>query len=151
MFDIPFPIFQPFKTDWKIINDGVMGGMSRGNLSFTSKNTLIFNGFVSLENNGGFSSFRSQFSTLNLEQYDVSKNVSIKKPFLKISSNFKFLSFRRSFFELGLMVNAIESKLRAMRLSEIGQSVFNLNLQHPMVNGAKFHFRFQIWKADFEG
>ena len=70
-----------------------MGGMSRGNLSFTSKSTLIFNGFVSLENNGGFSSFRSQFSTLNLEQYDVSKNVSITKLYLKILGNFKISQF----------------------------------------------------------
>jgi len=42
---------------FRVINDGVMGGMSTSRLSPAS-GTLVFEGEVSLENNGGFASFR---------------------------------------------------------------------------------------------
>merc|ERR1712130_456101 len=40
---------------WKIVNDDVMGGVSQG-ASRAAKNVMVFEGNVSLENNGGFSS-----------------------------------------------------------------------------------------------
>jgi monofunctional biosynthetic peptidoglycan transglycosylase len=43
---------------WSAINDGVMGGLSEGNASFTENGNLLFSGNLSLENNGGFSSIR---------------------------------------------------------------------------------------------
>ena len=42
---------------WHIVNDDVMGGVSKGNISYIN-NTLIFKGEISLDNNGGFSSIR---------------------------------------------------------------------------------------------
>ncbi len=42
---------------FRVINDGVMGGMSTSRLSLVS-GTMVFEGEVSLENNGGFASFR---------------------------------------------------------------------------------------------
>ena len=42
---------------WYIVNDDVMGGVSKGNISYIN-NTLIFKGEISLDNNGGFSSIR---------------------------------------------------------------------------------------------
>lgn len=51
--------------DWRIINDGVMGGLSQSTARLT-KNTLQFEGTVSLENNGGFASLRSPFQKFNL-------------------------------------------------------------------------------------
>ena len=42
---------------WRVINDGVMGGMSSGRMSATAEG-LRFHGLLSLENNGGFSSVR---------------------------------------------------------------------------------------------
>ena len=42
---------------WYVVNDNVMGGLSKGNIRFIN-NTLIFKGEISLENNGGFSSIR---------------------------------------------------------------------------------------------
>ena len=44
---------------WQVVNDGVMGGKSIGNLEFTSDATMHFWGTLSLENNGGFSTARS--------------------------------------------------------------------------------------------
>ena len=45
---------------WMIVNDGVMGGLSRSRISLTEKNTAVFEGEVSLANNGGFASVRSR-------------------------------------------------------------------------------------------
>jgi NADH dehydrogenase [ubiquinone] 1 alpha subcomplex assembly factor 1 len=43
---------------WSVINDTVMGGVSSGDLSWEN-GALVFSGFLSLENNGGFASIRS--------------------------------------------------------------------------------------------
>jgi hypothetical protein len=42
--------------DWKIVNDGVMGGISSSSLQITKEGYGHFSGKVSLENNGGFAS-----------------------------------------------------------------------------------------------
>ena len=43
---------------WRIINDGVMGGLSQSSFILTSTDTAVFSGKLSLENNGGFASVR---------------------------------------------------------------------------------------------
>jgi NADH dehydrogenase [ubiquinone] 1 alpha subcomplex assembly factor 1 len=48
--------------DWRIIDDVVMGGQSNGRFSIDSDGNGVFEGTVSLENNGGFSSVRYQFN-----------------------------------------------------------------------------------------
>lgn len=53
-------------TNWVVVDDGVMGGRSIGQFNLSSAGTAIFHGEVSLENNGGFSSVRYQFSQLNI-------------------------------------------------------------------------------------
>ncbi|NNC69204.1 MAG: CIA30 family protein [Flavobacteriaceae bacterium] len=60
--------------DWYVVNDAVMGGRSASNISLT-KNSLIFKGNVSLENNGGFASVRSERKELDLSPY---KTVTIR-------------------------------------------------------------------------
>jgi NADH dehydrogenase [ubiquinone] 1 alpha subcomplex assembly factor 1 len=52
--------FEPGSTlnDWVVINDGVMGGRSRGSLVLNTAGNGVFSGQISLENNGGFSSVR---------------------------------------------------------------------------------------------
>ena len=44
---------------WQPINDGVMGGVSVSRLRFDPAGHAVFEGEVSLENNGGFASVRS--------------------------------------------------------------------------------------------
>lgn len=53
---------------WFIINDGVMGGLSKGQARFTEEG-LLFYGSVSLENNGGFTSLRAPFGNYDLSEY----------------------------------------------------------------------------------
>ncbi len=45
--------------DWLIVNDVVMGGLSKSRFILSDSNTAIFSGNVSLENKGGFASTRS--------------------------------------------------------------------------------------------
>lgn len=61
-------------TDWLVVNDGVMGGLSKSSLQITD-NSLILRGEVSLENNGGFASMRSPYQTLDLSKH---KTVNIR-------------------------------------------------------------------------
>ena len=45
---------------WTIVNDGVMGGLSRSRILLSDERTAVFEGRLSLENNGGFASVRSR-------------------------------------------------------------------------------------------
>ncbi len=47
---------------WEIVDDVVMGGKSQGSFSLSAEGHGVFEGRVSLENNGGFSSLRHQFT-----------------------------------------------------------------------------------------
>ena len=44
---------------WIAVNDGVMGGVSKGGVRFADDGVLVFSGTLSLENRGGFASIRS--------------------------------------------------------------------------------------------
>jgi len=44
--------------EWRIVNDGVMGGISRSSLALTDNGHGEFSGHVSLANNGGFASIQ---------------------------------------------------------------------------------------------
>jgi monofunctional biosynthetic peptidoglycan transglycosylase len=52
---------------WRIVNDGVMGGLSRSEIVYSDNNTAVFKGTVSLENNGGFASTRTTPRPFNLD------------------------------------------------------------------------------------
>ena len=68
-------LFDFGKTDsaneWQIVNDGVMGGISQSQIKITPEKTIEFFGRLSLENNGGFASFRSKSKNLNLKKGDT--------------------------------------------------------------------------------
>jgi hypothetical protein len=55
-----FPTGPGAGVEWQAINDGVMGGVSRGGAEIGRDGRLVFSGTVSLENNGGFASVRTQ-------------------------------------------------------------------------------------------
>jgi monofunctional biosynthetic peptidoglycan transglycosylase len=50
---------------WRVVNDGVMGGLSKGKVALTEAGELVFVGNLSLENNGGFSSIRTNTVSLD--------------------------------------------------------------------------------------
>ena len=56
-------------AQWQIVNDGVMGGLSRGQLRSTGASYSVFEGVVSLANNGGFTSIVARTSPLDLSAF----------------------------------------------------------------------------------
>jgi monofunctional biosynthetic peptidoglycan transglycosylase len=56
--------------EWRIVNDGVMGGLSKSQMIITERSTAIFQGYISLKNNGGFASIRTVPKAYELSNYD---------------------------------------------------------------------------------
>lgn len=79
-----------FKTNanlnnWVTINDVVMGGKSSSQFKKEANNFGVFQGHVSLDNNGGFSSLRYQF-----EKIKVSNSQKIKIRLKGDGKNYQF-------------------------------------------------------------
>jgi len=84
-FMLPFLLFFPEKTykiefgnsanrtsNWSILSDNVMGGVSDGELDYGNK-SVILKGTVSLKNRGGFVSIKSDFGKFDLSSYKTVK------------------------------------------------------------------------------
>ena len=65
--------------NWRIVNDDVMGGISTSELYLNDDKNLIFNGNLSLENNGGFASSRMGFEKGILKEVKSFKNQSQRR------------------------------------------------------------------------
>ncbi|AUC81860.1 CIA30 family protein [Lacinutrix sp. Bg11-31] len=67
------PIFNFTKdaniSNWRIIDDVVMGGRSNGNFALNNNGHGVFSGEISLENNGGFSSLRYDTETIAISKH----------------------------------------------------------------------------------
>jgi NADH dehydrogenase [ubiquinone] 1 alpha subcomplex assembly factor 1 len=90
MFQSPTVIFKfepGVSTDgWQIVDDRVMGGRSQGSFMLNSEGFGVFQGFVTTENNGGFSSLRYNFDAL--------KTVGFESIVLKLKGDGKSYQFR---------------------------------------------------------
>ena len=77
---------QENHLDWNVVNDGVMGGLSRSRIELLGDGTARFSGEVSLENNGGFASTRAR----------LNKNLpsNIKSVAARVQGDGKRYSFR---------------------------------------------------------
>lgn len=71
--------FQKRQTmkDWYVVNDGVMGGLSKGTFTLNTEGNAMFEGNVTTENNGGFTSVRYPFKTKEVSDY-VSVKIKLK-------------------------------------------------------------------------
>ena len=64
------------KENWRIVNDVVMGGVSQSEIIITDDSNAIFRGDLSLENNGGFASVRTNPMDYQLTGYtDITTRV----------------------------------------------------------------------------
>ena len=73
-------------SNWIIVNDDVMGGLSTCEIRIDDKGNGVFEGLISTANNGGFSSIR-----LNLNRIDVSTDSYFK---IKLKGDNKKYQFR---------------------------------------------------------
>jgi hypothetical protein len=71
---------------WYVVNDGVMGGLSKGKIAMNQEGNAVFQGYVTTENNGGFTSVRHSFS-----KKDVSRFKAVK---LRLKGDGKTYQFR---------------------------------------------------------
>lgn len=59
--------------EWNVVDDVVMGGRSDGHFQLNDAGHAVFEGEVSLENNGGFSSVRYRFPEIEVAGYQKVK------------------------------------------------------------------------------
>lgn len=62
--------FRDEPAEWYVVNDGVMGGISRGGIVRTDEGTGLFRGRLSLEYNGGFASVRTVIDPIDPARAD---------------------------------------------------------------------------------
>jgi hypothetical protein len=55
-------------ANWRVVDDGVMGGLSQGKLKIDAEGNGEYSGTVSTENNGGFSSLRYRFNAIEASE-----------------------------------------------------------------------------------
>ena len=55
--------------NWNVVDDRVMGGVSAGKVGLSAEGHGLFQGHVSLDNNGGFSSIRYNAGKTNLQGF----------------------------------------------------------------------------------
>ncbi len=73
-------------SNWVVVDDGVMGGLSQGSIKMSAAGNAIFTGTVRLENNGGFSSMRYEFTLTEVSNFKGVK--------LRIKGDGKSFQFR---------------------------------------------------------
>jgi monofunctional biosynthetic peptidoglycan transglycosylase len=66
-----FPAQGTNTVQWQIVNDDVMGGVSRSRVELNTNGVAIFQGDVSLANNGGFASVRTAPTRWDLSRFDA--------------------------------------------------------------------------------
>ena len=54
---------EPARLAWKVVDDGVMGGLSEGHVEVLTQG-IRFSGILSIENQGGFSSIRASVGSI---------------------------------------------------------------------------------------
>lgn len=104
-------------NNWWVVNDGVMGGLSKGNKILT-RNSILFKGVISLDNNGGFSSLRRSLEDRDLTQYN---EVEIRYRSLGISQALTFAVSKRWYipnYKVRLEGTLGQWKTRTIKLSD---------------------------------
>jgi NADH dehydrogenase [ubiquinone] 1 alpha subcomplex assembly factor 1 len=109
---------------WKILNDGVMGGVSKSTFKVNKEGNGVFEGDVSTANNGGFASVRYS-STL-----EVGKSKSIK---IRLKGDGKDYQFR-----IKEKASDFESYITSFSTSGEWQTIeVKLNELYPSFRGRK--------------
>ena len=108
---------------WRVVNDGVMGGLSKGTKKLTA-NSMLFKGKVSLDNNGGFSSLRHSFSDKNIS---MSNEIEIRYRSVGISLAFTIAVSRRWYipnYKINLNETSSEWITTTIKLSDMRKHYF---------------------------
>ncbi len=118
-------------SEWMVINDAVMGGRTTANKTLTDS-SIILNGKLSLENNGGFSSMRAN-NTVDLSQY---KTISIT---YKSDFDFDFRlelyhDYWKPNYKVALPKTQQQWVTKTYQLSEFSESIMGKNGKAKITN-----------------
>ena len=72
-------------SGWEVEDDVIMGGKSQGTFSINDDGHAVFLGYVSLDNDGGFSSVQHYFDSIDVSQY--------RSAYLRLKGDGKFYQF----------------------------------------------------------
>ena len=120
------------ENQWRIVNDGVMGGLSSSNVNVNEDNKIVFNGIVSLENNGGFASLRSPVKDYNFEKF-TGLEIKIKGDGKRYSVSMKETSYFNGYF----YTNSFETKKDEWIVVQIPFNQFKLYYFGKETNSSK--------------
>ncbi len=81
--------------NWTIVDDGVMGGLSKGEFFLNEEGNGVFSGIISTDNNGGFSLLRHHFKLLKVQIYS---SVAIRIKGDEKSYQFRIKNSRQDYY-----------------------------------------------------
>lgn len=123
--------FHPTQLDWQIVNDGVMGGISKSQMTVNAESYGQFSGTVSLENNGGFASCRATVEKIDMsgtrgvrlrvrgdgQRYDF--RVRLSGPYSRVSYRAGFTANDGDWHTVELPWSAFEPTFRGRTLNDV--------------------------------
>lgn len=123
--------FNPTQLDWQIVNDGVMGGVSRSQMTVNAEGHGQFSGTVSLENNGGFASCRAAVEKIDIsgtkgvrirvrgdgQRYDF--RVRLSGPYSRVSYRAGFTAHEGDWHMVALPWSAFQPTFRGRVLNDV--------------------------------
>jgi len=120
------------EDQWRIVNDDVMGGLSSSKVFVTEDDKITFSGKVSLENNGGFASLRSQIKDYNFEKFSGIE-IKLKGDGKRYSISMKETSYFSGYF----YTCSFETKKNDWAVVQIPFDRFKLNYFGKDTNSGK--------------
>ena len=119
------------EKQWRIVNDGVMGGLSSSKV-IVKDDKITFSGNVSLENNGGFASLRSQIKDYNFVNFSGIE-IKLKGDGKRYSISMKETTYFNGYF----YTNSFETKKDEWIVAQIPFNKFKLYYFGKDTNSSK--------------
>jgi len=111
--------------NWRIVNDGVMGGVSISAMNQNEEKNLLFKGVLSLDNNGGFASCRLNISEIdlrNVKSFSLKIKGDGKVYKFRISDGTRYVNYSFSFETINGMWSNVKIPLEVLKPTVMGYS-----------------------------
>lgn len=130
-------------SNWVVIDDVVMGGASNGTFKLNNNGNGVFEGNISLENNGGFSSLRYQTKTIDVSRF---KKIKLrikgdgKKYQFRVKSNKYYKYAFTTYFQTSFEWQTIEIFLSDLEPTFRGRKLIMPNFSEDQIEEIGFLF-----------
>ena len=128
-------------SEWRVVDDGVMGGLSKGKLIVNKDGHGEYSGIVSIKNNGGFSSLRYRFDAIKIsEKQTMTLRIKGdgKKYQFRVKDNISQYHSYIYTFETNGTWETIEIPLADMYPSFRGRKLNTPNFNHSQIEEVAF-------------